>query len=115
SLWVVFNGEIYNHPELRRELQVVGYEFRTTSDTEVILHAYDLFGPDCVRRFNGIFAFGLWDSRARQLLLARDHFGVKPLYYTLQGGVFRFASEIKAILSDRSVQRGVDTDALNLC
>jgi asparagine synthase (glutamine-hydrolysing) len=115
SLWVVFNGEIYNHRELRRELQAVGYEFRTTSDTEVILHAYDFFGPDCVRRFNGIFAFGLWDSRARRLFLARDHFGVKPLYYTLQGGVFRFASEIKAILSDRSVHRGVDTDALNLC
>src|SRR5262249_42937004 len=115
AIWVVFNGEIYNFRELRPELRCVGPTFRTTSDTEVIVHAYEEEGVRCMARFNGIFAFALWDAVARRLLLARDHFGVKPLYYTFRNGTLRFASEIKAILSDPRVPRVVDLDALNLC
>jgi asparagine synthase (glutamine-hydrolysing) len=115
SVWVVFNGEIYNYRQLRQELRAAGHVFRTASDTEVIVHAYEAEGVRCMTRFNGIFAFALWDVRARRLLLARDHFGVKPLYYTFRDGTLRFASEIKAILADPGVARELDPDALNLC
>jgi len=115
SVWVVFNGEIYNYRELRQELRAAGHVFRSSSDTEVIVHAYEEEGVRCMARFNGIFAFALWDVRERRLLLARDHFGVKPLYYSFRDGTLRFASEIKAILADARVPREVDLDALNLC
>jgi len=115
SVWVVYNGEVYNYRELRRELEVRGHVFRTTSDTEVIIHAYEEYGKECPTRFNGIFAFAIWDLRRRSLFLARDHFGVKPLYYCLQNGRFYFASELKAILADLTVPRELDLDALNLC
>jgi asparagine synthase (glutamine-hydrolysing) len=115
SVWVIFNGEIYNYRELRRVLQLAGHSFHTASDTEVIVHAYEEYGPECAVHLNGIFAFAIWDARRRQLFLARDHFGVKPLYYSTHAGVFRFGSEMKAILADPSVPREVDPDALNLC
>jgi asparagine synthase (glutamine-hydrolysing) len=112
TLQVVFNGEIYNYVELAQELEGKGHRFRTRSDTEVIVHAYEEWGAECVTRFNGIFAFALWDEARQQLLLARDHFGVKPLYYTQLGGRFLFASEIKALLTDPEAPREVDVHAL---
>jgi len=115
SVWVSFNGEIYNYRQLRYELRAKGHIFRTKSDTEVILHGYEEWGIDCATRFNGIFAFALWDDKKRSLVLMRDHFGVKPLYYCDSGGRFLFASEMKSILLDQSVSRELDVDALNLC
>ncbi len=112
SVQVVFNGEIYNFLELRKELEEVKHEFKTRSDTEVIVHAYEQWGKECVRRFNGMFAFALWDSRRRELFLARDHIGIKPLYYTNLGKRLLFASEIKALLQDPDCPREVDVEAL---
>lgn len=114
-LWITFNGEIYNYKEIKQELQAKGYIFRTDSDTEVILHSYEEYGEECPNHFNGIFAFAIWDIRKQSLFLARDHFGVKPLYYCQNNGSFYFASELKAILADSSVPREVDLNALNLC
>jgi asparagine synthase (glutamine-hydrolysing) len=111
-LQVVFNGEIYNFIELRKELESSGHRFATRSDTEVIVHAYEKWGTACVERFNGIFAFALWDSAERLLFLARDHLGVKPLYYTNTGKRVLFGSEIKALLQDPDCARVVDTEAL---
>jgi asparagine synthase (glutamine-hydrolysing) len=112
SLQVVFNGEIYNFVELRKELESAGHRFQTRSDTEVIVHAYEQWGKDCVRRFNGMFAFALWDSRRREVFLARDHLGIKPLYYINLNGRVLFASEIKALLQDPDCPREVDVEAL---
>lgn len=112
SLQVVLNGEIYNFVELRKELKDAGHNFRTRSDTEVIVHAYEQWGKDCVRRFNGMFAFALWDSHRRELFLARDHLGIKPLYYVDLGNRVLFASEIKALLQDPNCLREVDMEAL---
>ncbi|MDW8308441.1 MAG: asparagine synthase (glutamine-hydrolyzing) [Verrucomicrobiales bacterium] len=109
---VVFNGEIYNYIELRRELESFGHVFKTQCDTEVIVHAYEQWGEDCVRRFNGMFAFALWDGRHRELFMARDHLGIKPLYYARVGDRLLFASEIKALLQDAQCPREVDLDAL---
>ena len=111
-LQVVFNGEIYNHVELRGELEALGHTFRTRSDTEVIVHAYEQWGRDCVGRFNGMFAFALWDSTERELFLARDHLGIKPLYYVDLGSRVLFGSEIKALLQDPDCPRDVDVEAL---
>lgn len=113
SVVVTFNGEIYNHLELRRELESLGHRFRTDhSDTEVILHAYRAWGLECVHRFRGMFAFGLWDDREQRLWLVRDRIGVKPLYWTRVGERVLFASEIKALLADPDVPRRVDPVAL---
>ena len=112
TIHVTFNGEIYNFIELRDELVSAGHVFTTRSDTEVIVHAYEQWGDDCVKRFNGIFAFALWDSTRSRMLLARDHVGVKPLYYRLQDGRLLFGSEIKAILQAPGCQREVDVTAL---
>jgi len=113
SVWVVFNGEIYNHAELRRELEAAGHRFRTDhSDTEVIVHGFKQWGIDCIQRFRGMFAFALWDARSRDLWLVRDRIGIKPLYWTRHGGQLRFASEIKALLADPSVPRAVNEDGL---
>jgi asparagine synthase (glutamine-hydrolysing) len=97
SAWIVFNGEIYNHRELRRHLEARGHRFRTQSDTEAIVHAYDEYGDRCVERLDGMFAFAIADLRARRVLLARDRLGKKPLFHATFGGVLHFASEIKAI------------------
>jgi len=114
SLQLVFNGEIYNHAELREELSRLGtYRWTTDhSDTEVIVHAFEEWGIDCVHRFRGMFAFAVWDARERALWLVRDRIGIKPLYYTVQGSRFAFASEIKALLTLPDVPRGVDETAL---
>jgi asparagine synthase (glutamine-hydrolysing) len=112
SLQIVFNGEIYNYIELRNELLSHGHLFVTNSDTEVIVHAYEQWGTDCVLHFNGIFAFALWNQNKRELFIARDHLGVKPLYFTQRGQRFSFASEIKALLADPECGRDVDLTAL---
>lgn len=98
--WITYNGEVYNAPELRRELVALGAEFRSSTDTEVVLEAYRQWGRACLARFNGMFAFALWDGRERQLFCARDRFGIKPFYYREDGGRFLFASEIKALRCD---------------
>ena len=109
SLWVVFNGEIFNYLELRTELEASGHRFATRSDTEVIVHAYEQWGEGAFRRFNGQWAIALWNSSDRSLVLARDPFGVRPLYFTLSGGRLYFASEVKAIFAaDASLPRGFD-------
>jgi asparagine synthase (glutamine-hydrolysing) len=99
TLWITFNGEIYNHLELRADLIRQGHRYRTQSDTETIVHAYEEHGADCLALFRGMFAFAIWDTRSATLFLARDRFGIKPLYYTIAGSRFLFASEIKALLT----------------
>ena len=113
SVWVVYNGEIYNHAEIRRELSRSGvHRWKTDHcDTEVILHAYEEWGIDCVQRFRGMFAFGLWDARVRQLWLVRDRIGIKPLYYSAHHGRVVFASEIKALLEDSDQARAIHEPA----
>jgi asparagine synthase (glutamine-hydrolysing) len=96
--WITYNGELYNFRELRRELESLGHVFRTASDTEVLLRMFAVWGPAMLDRLNGIFAFAIWDNLEKKLFLARDRLGVKPLYYTTQGGVFAFASEVKPLL-----------------
>ena len=109
SLWVVFNGEIYNHIELRAELEVQGHRFRTTSDTEVIVHSWEAWGEAAFTRFNGQFAIALWDVRAGALTLVRDRLGVRPLFLCAHGGRLWFASEIKAIFAgDPTIPRALD-------
>lgn len=113
-LWITYNGEIYNFQELRHELKAWGYQFRSNTDTEVILAAYDRWGIDCVQRLVGMFALGLWDSDRRRLFLARDRLGQKPLYYAEYGGSFAFASELKALLADPESDREIDSDAISM-
>jgi len=113
TIWVVYNGEIYNFPALRRDLERRGHHFRTRSDTEVLVHGYEEYGLDFLPRLDGIFAFALWDAPRRRLLLARDYFGVKPLHYHTEGQNLRFGSEVKAILMDPAVERTVDWQALH--
>jgi len=108
SLWLVFNGEIYNYVELEEELKTQGHEFRSSSDSEVILHLYEEMGIECLERLNGMFAFAIWDRRRRTLFGARDRLGIKPFYYNHTPEHFIFASEIKAILEDPSVARRPD-------
>lgn len=104
SLWIVHNGEIYNYVEIRTELISKGYHFRSSTDTEVILNAYQEWGKDCLNRFNGMWAFAVWDCRKRSLFCSRDRFGIKPFYYYLNNDVFIFASEIKQILEYKEYQ-----------
>lgn len=110
---IVFNGEIYNFKELRGELQRMGHEFRSSSDTEVVIAAYWQWGADCPARFNGMFSFALFDGSRNRLFLARDRAGEKPLFYALDGGRLRFASELKALLSDAAFPRTIDSEALD--
>jgi asparagine synthase (glutamine-hydrolysing) len=113
TVWVVFNGEIYNYRELRRELEAAGHSFSTSSDTETIVHAYEEWGEAAVARLRGMFAIALWDAKARTLLLARDRAGIKPLHYVESGGRLYFGSEIKSLLAAGAVERRVDLEALD--
>nr|AHN98022.1 asparagine synthase [uncultured bacterium lac193] len=108
TVWISFNGEIYNYVELRADLEARGHRFQTRSDTEVIVHAYEEYGPACLDTFNGQFAFAIWDEKDRTLFVARDRFGKKPLYYSRRPEVFVFGSEIKAVLAHPAVSREID-------
>lgn len=113
TVWVVYNGEIYNFPDIRSELQARGHKFKSTTDTEVIIHLYEELGPGAVERLRGMFAFALWDERKQLLLLARDRVGVKPLYFMNTGKALLFGSEIKSILADPSVDRCINPFAID--
>jgi len=113
KIWITYNGEIYNFKEIRGELENSGYVFRSHSDTEVILNSYKAWGIKSILKFNGMFAFALWDSGSNQLFLARDRYGIKPLYYYFKNGHLIFASEIKGILENEEVRKRVDHEALD--
>ena len=115
SVWITYNGEIYNFRELRRELEAKGHSFRSHADTEAIVHLYEEYGVDCLNRLDGMFAFAICDLRgaSAKLLLARDHFGIKPLYYSERGGKLAFASEIKALLEVPGVEACLNREALH--
>ncbi len=116
SIWLVFNGEIYNHAAIRQRLEQRGHRYRSRCDAEAVVHLYEEYGPDCVHHLRGMFAFAVWDSRARILLLARDRLGIKPLYcaHADGGKSFVFGSEIKALLAHPSMQPRIDEQALSL-
>ncbi|MBD3252461.1 asparagine synthase (glutamine-hydrolyzing), partial [Candidatus Pacearchaeota archaeon] len=109
---VVYNGEIYNFKELKEELKKKGHKFKTNTDTEVIVHSYEEYGYECIKKFNGMFAFALWDKRKELLFIGRDRLGIKPLYYYFDKKKFLFASEIKAILEDKSIKRELNKETL---
>lgn len=113
TVWIVFNGEIYNFLELRRELEQKGHQFRSRTDTEVILHLYEEMGTNCVKRLTGMFAFAIWDDRQRQMMLARDRLGKKPLYYELQESHLIFGSELKAVLRSGEATSTPDFDSIH--
>src|SRR5712692_6949505 len=112
TIWVVLNGEIYNFPELRRELERSGHCFYTNTDTEVIVHLYEKFGAECVQKLRGMFAFAIYDEGQGKLLLARDRLGKKPLHYVLTKGRLLFGSEIKALLAVAPELSGIDSQGL---
>jgi len=113
NLWIVYNGEIYNHADLRPALERAGHQYRTRCDTETILHAYEQYGPDCLERFRGMFAFALWDKSSRTLFCARDRLGIKPFYYYWDGKLFAFASEMKALLEHPAISPVFDESLLS--
>jgi asparagine synthase (glutamine-hydrolysing) len=113
TVWVTFNGEIYNFQALRRQLESLGHRFATHSDTEVIVHAYEEYGPDCLRLFRGMFAFAVWDRPRRTLFLARDRVGKKPLFYCRTADRLVFASELQALVRHPDVPRDPDPTAID--
>lgn len=113
GLWITYNGEIFNYPELRDELLQKGHRFYTNCDTEVLLHMYEEYGPDCLGRLNGQFAFAIWNNRRRELFLARDRVGIRPLHYTLQEGILFFSSEIKSLFTIPQIERRLDPVSLS--
>jgi asparagine synthase (glutamine-hydrolysing) len=114
SVWVIFNGEIYNFPELKRELEALGHVFRTKSDTEVIVHGYKQWGKEVLNRLNGMFGLAIWDTRKKRLVIARDPFGIKLVYYRIEDGCVHFGSEIRAVLAASDNRAEIDPSALNL-
>ena len=112
SCVIVFNGEIYNYRDIKKELEQKGYHFSTNSDTETILHAYEEWGQECVDYLRGMFSFAIWDKHKQELFIARDRLGIKPLFYAEHNGVFYFASEMKAILNESSITKDIDELAL---
>jgi asparagine synthase (glutamine-hydrolysing) len=114
TIWITFNGEIYNYRELRSRLEALGHVFRTNSDTETIVHAYEEWKQDCLSRLRGMFAFAIVDTTARELFLARDHFGIKPLFYRKEGALFAFASELQALRAHETSSPDIDLAALDL-
>ena len=113
SLWIIYNGEVFNYPELRQELIRLGHKFYTSSDTEVILHLYEEKGVPCVNELNGQFAFAIWNSKNKTLFIARDRVGIIPLHYTIQNNRLYFASEVKAIFTNNEVHRSLDLESLD--
>lgn len=113
SVWIVFNGEIYNYLELRESLERKGHKFYTNTDTETIIHSYEEYGTNCVKELRGAFSFAIWDNENKNLFLARDRFGIKPLYYSIVNGNFLFASEIKSILEFEEFERKINLEAFN--
>ena len=113
TIWIVFNGEIYNYPQLRDELIAAGHHFRTNSDTEVIVHLYEAYGERCVEKLRGMFAFAIWDSRNEKLFIARDHLGQKPLFYATSGDRFLFASEMKGVLASGYITAEMNPEAFH--
>ncbi|MFZ2322531.1 MAG: asparagine synthase (glutamine-hydrolyzing) [Ignavibacteriaceae bacterium] len=113
SLWIIFNGEIFNYPELRAELIKAGHKFYTKSDTEVIVHLYEEYGINSLQKLNGQFAFAIWDSNKQILFIARDRVGILPLFYTHKNGMFSFASEIKALFAHPSIDRNINKKSLD--
>ena len=113
TVWIVFNGEIYNFKELRAELERFGHRFNSHTDTEIIVHAYEQWGCECVKKLRGMFAFAIWDQQKRRLFLARDRVGKKPLYYTDNGRFFAFASELQGLLQNPEVRREVNLEGLD--
>lgn len=114
SVWVVFNGEIYNFPELKSELEGYGHRFRTRSDTEVLVHGYKQWGDDVFNHLNGMFGVAIWDVSRRRMVVARDPFGIKLIYYRIEGGTLSFGSEIRPVLASAPVRPGIDVTAMNL-
>ena len=112
SIWLIYNGEIYNYVELRRELEGAGHRFASATDSEVIIHGYEQWGEACLHRFNGMFAFALWDHTRQRLWLVRDRLGVKPLFYALTAEGITFGSEVKAVLEHPGIDRSLDYEAL---
>jgi asparagine synthase (glutamine-hydrolysing) len=112
TLWIVYNGEIFNHAEIRPQLERAGHRYASRSDTETVLHAYEEFGPACLQRFRGMFAFAMWDSRRRTLWCARDRLGIKPFYYFWDGRLFAFASEMKALFEHPSISPRLEESSL---
>src|ERR1700722_15478116 len=112
NLWIVFNGEIYNHADLRAQLESSGHHYRTRSDTETIVHLYEEYGRDCVKHLRGMFAFAIWDRRRKILFAARDRLGIKPFYYRYDRNTLLFGSEIKAILSYPGIRTELNTSVL---
>ena len=112
SVWIVFNGEIYNHMDLRQELVNKGHNYKTQTDTESIIHGYEEWGDDVVHHLRGMFSFAVWDENRKRVFLVRDRLGIKPLYYCKDGSQFIFASEIKAILSLHKINKKVNEEAL---
>ena len=113
TLWIIYNGEVFNYPELAEDLQRRGHRFYTTSDTEVILHLYEEEGPECLSRLNGQWAIAIWDSRKKELFLARDRIGIRPLYYAIINSTLFFGSEIKSIFVNENVPREIDPVAMD--
>jgi asparagine synthase (glutamine-hydrolysing) len=112
SLWITYNGEIFNHAQIRPKLEQAGHRYKSRCDTETILHAYEEFGPACVNQFRGMFAFAIWNAKEKQLFCARDRLGKKPFYYVWTGKLFAFASEIKALLEHPAISPGLEQDVL---
>src|SRR6516164_3363047 len=115
TVWIAYNGEVYNAAELRQYLEARGHHFRSRTDTEVVLHLYEEEGFDCLKKLNGMFAFAICDLRSRspRLLLARDHFGIKPLYYVHRGRSLAFASEVKSLLTLPGMAASLEPEALH--
>jgi len=114
SVWIIFNGECYNYPEMRAELERRGHRLSTKTDTECIVHFYEDEGDDCIKRLRGMFAFALWDEKKKRLLLGRDRLGKKPMYYSIQNGTIYFGSELSAVLTALPNRPEINLEAIDL-
>lgn len=112
SMWIAYNGEVYNHLELKADLLKKGHRFRTNCDTEVVLHLYEEYGADCLSLLNGQFAFSIWDERKKELFLARDRMGIRPLFYTVKNKTLVFGSEVKALFEYPGIGRALSPESL---